>query len=180
MAGAWLHEIKIDGYRLLARRDASGIRLFTRNGIDRTARFPHVKDAIASLDCTSCIIDGEAAAADTTGVPSFDALRRRAPAMLYAFDLIELNGRDLRREPIEDRKAELAKLLRAVKGAIMLNEHIKGDAAHIFAHACRLGYEGIVCKRVGSRYRSGRSLDWIKIQNPEASGVRRERYIERC
>jgi ATP-dependent DNA ligase len=103
-AGAgWLHEIKHDGFRMLVRRDAAGVRLFTRNGHDWTGRFPLIARAALSLKAASCLIDGEAVACDDDGLPVFDRLRyRRADGsvFLYAFDLIELDGDDLRREPI--------------------------------------------------------------------------------
>ena len=96
-------------------------------------------------------------------------------AFLYAFDLLELNGTDLRREPIEVRKATLASILRKVRHGIRLNEHLEHpEGAVVFQHACKLGLEGIVSKRLGSRYRSGRSPDWLKFKNPEAPAVRRE------
>jgi ATP-dependent DNA ligase len=87
---------------------------------------------------------------------------------LFAFDLLELNGDDLRREPIELRKPELAKLLRNAQLGLQLNEHIAEPGDVVFHHACRLGLEGIVSKRLGSRYRSGRSPDWLKMKNPAA------------
>ena len=99
-------------------------------------------------------------------MPSFDLLRRRKPAVLYAFDLLQLDGADLRAEPIEIRKATLARLLAGITGGITINDHMHGDARKIFAHACRLGLEGIVSKRRGSRYESGRSRHWIKLKNP--------------
>jgi bifunctional non-homologous end joining protein LigD len=170
-----LHEIKIDGYRQLAIRDTAGVRLLTRHGTDWTDRFPKVYAAVSKLRCQSCLIDGEVGAPDDRGIPCFDSLRRRQPALLYAFDLIEIDGVDLRHEPIEARKGALAKLLRGATGAgIMFCDHIEGDAREIFAQACKLGYEGIVCKRAGSRYRSGRSLDWFKIKNPESAAARRD------
>jgi bifunctional non-homologous end joining protein LigD len=105
-------------------------------------------------------------------------LRRRAPAILCAFDLLELNGKDMRGEPIEVRKAELARLLRRSAIGLELNEHIKDeDAARVFDHACRLGFEGIVSKRKGSRYQSGRSYDWVKLKNPNAPAAHREALI---
>ena len=108
----------------------------------------------------------------------FQLLRRRAPAILSAFDLLELDGRDLRREPIEVRKAELAKLLRRSAIGLELNEHIDDeDASRVFEHACRLGFEGIVSKRRGSRYQSGRSSDWLKMKNPNAPAAHREALI---
>ena len=108
---------------------------------------------------------------------SFQLLRHRRnepQAFLYAFDLLELNGTDLRREPIEVRKATLASVLRQSRG-VRLNEHLEHDCGlTVFQHACLLGCEGIVSKRLGSRYRSGRSPDWLKFKNPEAPAVRRE------
>jgi ATP-dependent DNA ligase len=114
-AGAgWLHEIKHDGFRMLVRRDTAGVRLFTRNGHDWTGRFPLIARAALSLKAVSCLIDGEAVACDDDGMPCFDRLRyRRADGhvFLYAFDLIELDGDGLRREPIERRKVLLIRLL---------------------------------------------------------------------
>jgi bifunctional non-homologous end joining protein LigD len=98
--------------------------------------------------------------------------RRNEPrAFLYAFDLLELNGTDLRKEPLEVRKATLASILRKARPGVRMNEHFEhteGDV--VFQHACKMGLEGIVSKRLGSRYRSGRSLDWLKFKNPEAPG----------
>jgi len=100
--------------------------------------------------------------------------RHNDRAFLYAFDLIELNGEDLRREPIERRKAALAKLLRHAKGGLLLNEHIDEPGDLVFRHACKMGLEGIVSKRLGSTYRSGRSRQWVKSKNPAAPAVKRE------
>ena len=97
--------------------------------------------------------------------------------MLYrleAFDLIELEGEDLRRAPIEHRKRKLTKLVTTPHPGIVLNEHYEGDGEIIFAHACKLGCEGIVSKRLGSSYRSGRSPHWVKAENPKAPAVKRE------
>jgi bifunctional non-homologous end joining protein LigD len=93
---------------------------------------------------------------------------------LYAFDLIELSGDDLRREPLEVRKATLRSVLIKRGPGIRLNEHIEGDGESIFRHACKLGFEGIVSKRKDSPYRSGRSPDWLKKKNPGAPAVKRE------
>jgi bifunctional non-homologous end joining protein LigD len=94
---------------------------------------------------------------------------------LFAFDLLELNGQDLRREPIEVRKRELGRLLRwTAQIGLQLNEHIAEPGDVVFRHACKLGLEGIVSKRLGSRYRSGRSNDWVKFKNPNAPAVKRE------
>jgi len=95
-------------------------------------------------------------------------------AFLYAFDLLELDGTDLRREPIEARKATLASILGKARHGVRLNEHLAHDGSEVFAHACQMGLEGIVSKRLGSRYRSGRSPDLLKFKNPQAPAVRRE------
>jgi bifunctional non-homologous end joining protein LigD len=97
---------------------------------------------------------------------------------MYAFDLIELNGDDLRREPIEARKIALAKLLAKAAPGIQVNEHIEQDGALVFEHACKLGLEGIVSKRKGSRYSAGRSSHWLKCKNPESAASKREAEIE--
>jgi bifunctional non-homologous end joining protein LigD len=130
-----------------------------------------------ALRSRSCIIDGEAVCCDDKGVPSFNLLRyrrREASVFLYAFDLIELNGDDLRREPFEVRKATLGSVLGNAALGLRLNEHIEADGPMVFAHACKLGLEGIVSKRKDSRYTSGRSTDWLKSKNPTSEAVRRE------
>ena len=171
----WIHEIKHDGYRLMARRDPVGIRLITRRGNDWTTRFPLVAEAVNHLKVRSCLIDGEVVCCDERGVAAFHVLRHRRnepQAFLYAFDLLELNGTDLRREPIEVRKATLASILRRARHGVRLNEHLEHpDGLAVFQHACKMGLEGIVSKRLGSRYRSGRSPDWLKFKNPEAPAV---------
>jgi len=108
----WIHEIKYDGFRLMARRDGPSVRLLTRRGYDWTQRFGLI--AVAGLRCRSCLIDAEAVACDEQGTPDFKLLirsRRYASAQLYAFDLLELDGEDLRGEPIERRKEALNQVL---------------------------------------------------------------------
>jgi bifunctional non-homologous end joining protein LigD len=126
----------------------------------------------------SCLIDGEIVCCDERGLARFDVLRRRrneTVAFLYAFDLLELDGTDLRRGPIEVRKAMLASILRKSRPGVRLNEHMEHpEGAVVFQHACKMGLEGIVSKRLGSRYRSGRSPDWLKFKNPDAPAVKRE------
>ena len=161
----WIHEIKHDGYRLMICRDTAGMRLLTRRGYDWTARFPAIASAASVLRAKSFLIDGEAVCCDDKGIAVFDKLRQRRnewSVFLVAFDLLELNGRDLRREPIEIRKAGLARLLRNAEPGLQLSEHIEHEAAIVFEHACKLGLEGIVSKRRGSRYQSGRSSLWLK------------------
>jgi bifunctional non-homologous end joining protein LigD len=174
----WLHEIKHDGFRVIARKDGKRVRLYSRPGNDLTHRFPMIVEALARLRSRSCIVDGEAVACGDDGIASFERIRYRrhdASVFLYAFDLIELNGNDLRREPLAVRKATLASLLSGAPRGLHLNEHLdEEDGPLVFAHACKLGLEGIVSKRRNSPYRSGRSPDWIKSKNPQAPAVRRE------
>jgi bifunctional non-homologous end joining protein LigD len=173
----WLHEIKHDGFRIIARKDGDRVRLFSRSGNDLTYRFPLIVETLAGLHSHSAILDGEAVACDDDGMPSFDRLRHRqhdSSVFLYVFDLIELNGDDLRREPLEVRKATLASLLCKARHGIRINEHIEADGPTVFAHACRMGLEGIVSKRKGSTYRSGRSPDWLKSKNPACAAAKRE------
>ena len=136
----------------MARRDAKGARLFTRNGYDFADRFPRIVKAIESLAVRSCFIDGEAIVVDTTGLSVFDLLRYRQhdrAAVLCAFDLIELDGKDLRRAPVEERKRALANVLHRERDGIVFKAHYDGDGAIIFKQACALGCEGIVSKRLG-------------------------------
>jgi ATP-dependent DNA ligase len=169
----WIHEIKHDGFRMMVRRDAAGVRLLTRRGNDWTHRYPLIAAAVGALRVGSCLIDGEAVACGDDGLPAFDRLRyRRADAsvFLFAFDLLELDGRDLRREPLEVRKATLASVLRRAAPGVQLNTHLE-DGDVVFRHACKMGLEGIVSKRLGSPYRSP---DWLKMKNPAAPAVKRE------
>src|SRR4029079_11800811 len=138
-----------------------------------------VVEAMNHREVRSCLIDGEAVCCDEKGGAAFQLLRHRRNeprAFLYVFDLPELNGTGLRREPIEVRKATLASILRKSRHGVRFNHHLEHpDGALVFAHACKMGLEGIVSKRLGSRYRSGRSPDWLKFKNPAAPAVKRAR-----
>jgi len=177
-AGAvWLHEIKHDGFRVIARKDGSRVRLYSRPGNDLTHRLRLIVETLARLHSRSCIIDGEAIACDDHGVASFDLVRHHRAnerIFLYAFDLIELNGDDLRRNPLEIRRATLASIVPKASFGIRFNEHIEGRRPTVFAHACKFGLEGIVSKRKDSAYPSGRSPDWLKMKNADAPAVKRE------
>jgi bifunctional non-homologous end joining protein LigD len=161
------------------------VRLLTRRGIDWTTRYPSIAASVAALACRSCLIDGEVVICGEDGIPVFDRLRYgrqpQSEAVLFAFDLLEVGGKDLRRAPLEERKGALAKLVRKASWTVQLNEHIAERGDIVFRHACKLGFEGIVSKRLGSPYVSGRSRHWIKsrfripefgIRNPR-SGIRR-------
>jgi ATP-dependent DNA ligase len=175
--GQWLHEIKHDGFRIIARKDGPRGRLYSRPGNDFTRRFPLIVEVLVHLRSRSCIIDGEAVACDDNGVASFDLIRHHRAndsVFLCAFDLIELNGDDMRRDPLEVRKATLRSMLAKAGLGLRFNEHLEGDGPTIFAHACKMGLEGIVSKRKDSTYRSGRSPDWLKMKNADAPAVKRE------
>ena len=179
----WIHEIKHDGFRIMARRDSKGVRLYTRNGYDFADRFAQIAEAMLSLPVQSCFIDGEAIAVDERGLSIFDFLRYRChdhAAILCAFDVIELDGDDLRPLPIERRKDILAKLLSRPNQRIAFNQHYTCDGAVIYKHVCTFGCEGIVSKRLGSQYHSGRVDHWLKIKNPAAPAVKREAEVTSC
>jgi ATP-dependent DNA ligase len=171
----WIHEIKHDGFRLLARRGKGRVRLFTRNGHDWTERFPLIVEAVRALKVASCLIDGEAIDCADDELALFDALRRRrSDVHLVAFDLLELDGRDLRLAPLEERRRALERLVGKPRCGLVLNAQFVADGALVFEHACQLGCEGIVSKRVDSLYRSGRTRQWLKAKNPAAPAVKRE------
>jgi ATP-dependent DNA ligase len=174
----WVHEIKHDGYRLIVRRDGDTVRLFTRRGYDWSGRYPAIARAAAKLRARSFTIDGEAVVCGPDGVAVFDALHRRGTvteAMLYAFDLLEYDGVDLRPRPLGERKARLAKLVGRSTHGIVYNEHTDEDGSTVFRHACKLRFEGIVSKRLTAPYLSGPSRGWIKVKNPDSPAMQRAR-----
>jgi len=133
--GLWVHEIKHDGFRVIARKIGARVRLYSRPGNDLTDRFPQIVEALSHLRSRSCIIDGEAVCCDDNGLAVFDRIRYRrhdASVFLYAFDLIELGGDDLRREPLDVRKATLWSLLIKTGPGLRWNEHIEGNGETIF------------------------------------------------
>ena len=168
----------MDGFRVIARKIGNRVRLYSRPGNDLTHRFPLIVEALARLRSRSCIIDGEAVACGDDGIASFDRIRYRrydADVFMWAFDLIELNGDDVRHDPLAVRKATLERVLVQAALGIRFNDHLDHeDGPLVFEHACRLGLEGIVSKRRDSPYSSGRSPHWIKSKNPNAPAVRRE------
>jgi bifunctional non-homologous end joining protein LigD len=171
----WIHEIKHDGYRLIVNRRSGRIRLFTRDGYDWTDRYPLIVAAAEALR-VDATIDGEVVVCDDTGVANFELLHSREndrKAMLYAFDLLDLNGRDQRTLPLENRKARLEGLIRGSPAGIQYNDHLDSDGAEVFSHACKLGFEGIVSKDRTRPYRSGLIKHWLKIKNPGAPGALR-------
>ena len=154
--------------------------MFSRRGTDYTDRVPRIVDALARLPASSVTLDGEGVACDPNGVTNFELLRAalgrpaKREVFLYAFDLLEFNGRDMRREPWSERRWMLARLLRGAGHGVHLSDHLEGnDGEAAFRHACAMGLEGIVAKRRDRPYRSGRSHDWIKVKNPDAPAMTR-------
>jgi bifunctional non-homologous end joining protein LigD len=148
----WLIEIKHDGFRVIARKESKRVRLYSRPGNDLTHRFPLIVEALGSLRLRSCIIDGEAVACGDDGIASFDRIRYRrfdSSVFMYAFDLIELNGDDLRREPLEWRKAALERLLARAGHGVQLNEHLEAEGPLVFYCSMRAGWGWKGSKRKG-------------------------------
>jgi bifunctional non-homologous end joining protein LigD len=157
----------------MARRNGNRIRLFTRHGYDWSTRYPRIVEALSSLQVKSIIIDGVAVWCGNDGKSDFDKLHSHAhdgEVLLYAFDLLELNGEDCRQHPLEKRKAKLEKLLARAQG-MRFSEHMDGDGEIVFSHASRMGLEGIVSKRRDLPYRSGRCKSWVKVKNPDSAAV---------
>jgi bifunctional non-homologous end joining protein LigD len=164
----WLHEVKHDGYRIIARKDGSRVTLWSRYGTNFTDRLPKIAEAVCSLAAESALIDGEAVAVRPDGHSDFAALRTKAGsarACFVAFDLLNLNGEDFRQRPIERRRAALSPLVAGVH-RILFSDALVAEGALVFGRACELGLEGIVSKRAGSRYSSGNSRQWLKSKNP--------------
>jgi bifunctional non-homologous end joining protein LigD len=167
----FVHEIKFDGYRIQARLDHGKVRLLTRKGLDWTRKFRNVADVVATLAARTALIDGEIVVEDERGVSNFAMLQadlevgRRDRFTYFAFDLLHRDGRDLRKLPLSERKAELEDLLRAEKSsAIRYSEHFEEDGTLVLRQACRMTLEGIVSKRIDAPYRSGRSEAFIKTK----------------
>ncbi|RJT36391.1 DNA ligase D [Mesorhizobium waimense] len=169
---AWLHEIKFDGYRTAAHLADRQVRLITRGGIDWTKRYGDLPHAFAKLPCRDAIIDGEIVVLDAKGISRFvllqDALAEGAGNKLhfYAFDLLYLDGWDLRKAPLARRKALLAQLLAGLgaNSAIQFSDHVEGDGQGLYAQASELGLEGVVSKRASATYQSGRTKSWTKVK----------------
>jgi len=170
-AGDRIYEVKFDGFRALALRGGAETRILSRNAKDLGKKFPEVRDSIAALDVQDVIIDGEIVALDEKGRSSFQALQgfdmgqERPPIVFYAFDLLRLNGKDLRNLPIEERKAKLEELLKPPSGVIRYSVSFTKDIPKLLDLARKLGLEGLIGKRSGSRYEAGkRTGAWVKIK----------------
>ncbi len=182
--GGWLHEIKFDGYRIQLRLHDGRVTLLSRQRLDWTGQFASIAQAGKTIRADNAIIDGEIAVSGKSGVPDFQALRREvgkasSSAIFHAFDLLWLDGEDLRALPLSERKARLEKLLKKAPPQIVYVEALKGDGAAIFKEACKLGLEGLVSKQARSRYASGRSETWIKSKCTTADNFPIIAFVEK-
>jgi len=171
----WAFEVKWDGYRLAIHIAGKRVRIITRGGHDWTSRFPTIAHDALELGVDSAILDGEAVVLDERGASDFGALQKAlggrggkrfaSEARLYAFDLLYLNGHDLREQPLSERREMLADVLAGQPhGSIGLSEEINADGAPFLRLACEMGLEGIIAKRRSAPYRSGRGGDWLKVK----------------
>jgi bifunctional non-homologous end joining protein LigD len=161
----WIHEFKFDGYRVQLHIANEGAHVFTRNGHDWTKRFKKIADDAFLVSASSAIIDGEVVVPAADGTTDFSMLQnelkgKSTKIVLIAFDLLYLNGYDLRKLPLDERKVLLKKLI--AKTAIQFSESFEVDGPAMFKHACGIGLEGVVSKVRDSRYNSGRGNDWVK------------------
>jgi bifunctional non-homologous end joining protein LigD len=164
----WIHEIKHDGYRLIALKGAGRVVLWSRYATDYSSTFLRIAEAVRALPVDSALLDGEALVLRPDGHSDFAALRTNRgaeQASFVAFDLLQFEGEDWRKLPLEIRRAQLESLVAGVDG-ITFSEAIEGDGAIVFAHACKLGLEGVISKRLGGVYSSGRCRNWLKVKNP--------------
>ena len=167
----WLHEIKFDGYRTLARQSRGEVRLLTRGGLDWTRSYGDLAEAFAALPCRDAVIDGEIVALDAKGVSRFAALQAalsRGVAkelVFFAFDLLHLNGWDITAAPLVRRKALVTLLSGATaRAAIQFSDHVAGGGPAFFERVSELGLEGVVSKRGAAPYQPGRSRTWTKTK----------------
>jgi bifunctional non-homologous end joining protein LigD len=176
-APEWFHEIKFDGYRLRVERDGDHVRLITRGGYDWTKRFPWIVEAALKNRRSQFVIDGEAVILGVNGVSDFNALHSRKQnheVQLCAFDVLAMDGEDLRSLPLSKRKANLERLMSGRSDGIFVNPFEQGAIGPgLFRAACDMGLEGLVSKRGDRPYQGGRSPHWIKVKNRAHQGFDR-------
>ena len=168
--GGWLHELKLDGYRIQARKDGDKVQLLTRKGLDWTHRMKTIAGAVAELPVEKAILDGEVVVLAENGTTSFADLQaafqegEKKPLTYFVFDLLHLNGHSLRDLPLIERKKVLERVVEGAGEFLRFSEHVETSGEVVFQKACELHAEGIVSKRTASKYSSGRSGDWLKIK----------------
>ena len=167
----WLHEVKYDGYRIIARKSGEEVTLFSRSGLDWSARFPVIAKALQMLPCKQAMLDGEIAFVLPSGLTSFRELQEHIDTphpsfRFFLFDLLHLDGKDWRKRPLIERKAELRKLLtkKTLPDWLIYSDHVQGSGPAFYSQACAAGLEGVVSKRADSPYVSGRTKAWLKTK----------------
>lgn len=167
----WLHEAKYDGYRIIGRKAGDEVTLFSRSGLDWTVRFPAIASALLTFPAESALIDGEVAFVLPNGITDFKSLQEHIdsphPSIRYfVFDLLWLDGKDLRKKPLKERRALLAKLMseKGISNYLVYADYVEGSGPEFFKQACAAGLEGVVSKRADAPHRSGRGRDWLKVK----------------
>jgi bifunctional non-homologous end joining protein LigD len=164
---AWIFERKLDGVRCIAHRHGSVVRLLSRTDRDMSAQYSEVSEALRADPCPDFVVDGEVVALDSRGITSFSRLQRRGKERvaiyLYVFDLLRLEGSDLRDLPLRERKRQLREALR-FEDPIRFTPHRNEVGEQLYEEACRKGLEGVIAKRADSPYRATRSRDWLKLK----------------
>ncbi len=178
----WLHELKLDGYRLQIVKERREVRVFTRRGAEWTERLAAFADPFVSLACRSAILDGELVLPDKTGAPDFRGLHhsmassRHHELLFFAFDLLRRDGQDLRPLPLSERRRRLARLISRSDIPCLHLVEAFDDGAKLLATAERMQLEGIVSKRRAAPYRSGDCRDWRKVKTVAWREANRERW----
>ena len=172
----WLHEVKHDGWRAQLHRQAGGAAILSRNGKDITARFAIIRKALLGLP--PCIIDAELVGCDADGIPDFHALTtgNAHGCCAWCFDLMMIDGKDVRAEPLEERRARLETLLAGADQDLLRLSEAFDDPVKLLEAAMKLGLEGIVSKRREQSYRSGPNSGWVKVKTAAWRDANRDRW----
>jgi bifunctional non-homologous end joining protein LigD len=167
----WAYEIKFDGYRILARCEAGKVRLFTRNANDWTAKMESLARQVSMLPATNAWLDGEVVVLGDDGLPKFNALQNAFDSAgtehitYFVFDVLYLNGKDLRGLEFRERRAVLEQLFTDYdQGRVRLSQTFDADGASVLQSACKMGLEGVIAKRLNATYRSARTDAWLKVK----------------
>src|SRR5581483_6003748 len=161
----WVYEMKYDGFRAIAAIAGGRVAMWSRNELDLAPRFPQIAEAVSKIKVKEAVIDGEIVALDENGAPRFQLLQQgEQRELMFVFDLLWLDGRDLRRLPYEERRAALEKLLRRPPARIRVSERLALPGTDALKRAAGAGYEGIVAKRKDSSYEGRRSKEWLKVK----------------
>jgi bifunctional non-homologous end joining protein LigD len=178
----WIHEVKYEGFGLLVHRDGDRVRLLTRNGHDWSSRYPWIVESALKNRAKQFVIDGEAVVLGVDGVSDFEALYSRRcddQVQLYAFDVLALDGDDLRQLPLSMRKTNLARLLARRPDGIFVAPFESGEIGpDLFRAACRMGLEGMVSKHRDRAYRGGPCRHWVKMKNPKSPAMLRAAEVD--